>query len=106
MVKKICFLVIIIQLLTLPLYAQEDNAEQNPLRKLARGTTNVCLGWTEIIHQMIIVNKTEGPMVGFFWGPLKGLAYAIARTYTGVFEVITFLIPPQEPLIEPEFIFE
>ena len=106
MLRKICFLIIILQLVALPLYAQDDNPEQNPLRKLARGTVNVSLGWTEIVHQMILVYRDKGHIGGLFLGPLKGLAFAVARTVTGAFEVITFLIPPQETLIEPEFIFE
>ena len=105
MAKKICSLIIVLQLLALPLYAQDDNLDGNPLRTLARGTVNVSLGWTELVHQTILVKRQDGDIAGFFLGPLKGIAYAVARTVVGVFEVITFPIP-QEPMIEPEFIFE
>ncbi len=101
MVKRICLLIIILQLLTLPLYAQDYNA----LKKIARGAVNTTLGWVEIPLQMVEVAKEEGEVAGFFWGPLKGLAYAVGRTFIGVYEVATFLLPSYEPLVEPEFIF-
>ena len=101
MIKRICFLVIILQLLTLHLYAQDYNA----LRKISRGVVNTSLGWTEIVRQMIEVNEEEGEVAGFFWGSLKGLVYALGRTLTGVYEVATFLLPPYSSLVEPEFIF-
>ncbi len=116
MIKKICFLIIILQLLILPLYARDQNA----LTKLGRGATNLSLGWAEIIRQTIKVNEPDyfynqgerrswlffNPVTKLLlWGPLKGLAYAIERSFLGVFEVTTFLFPPYEPFIDPEFVF-
>jgi len=83
---------------------REKVSDQNPLRKIARGTVNVTLGWTEIPRQMIKVNKANGDIAGIFWGPLKGFAYFLGRTAVGVYEVTTFLLPPYKPVVNPEFI--
>jgi putative exosortase-associated protein (TIGR04073 family) len=83
---------------------REKVSDQNPLRKIARGTVNATLGWTEIPRQMIKVNKDSGDIAGVFWGPLKGFAYFIGRTAVGVYEVTTFLLPPYKPVVNPEFI--
>jgi putative exosortase-associated protein (TIGR04073 family) len=83
---------------------REKVSDQNPLRKIARGTVNATLGWTEIPRQMIKVNKESGDIAGAFWGPLKGFAFFIGRTAVGVYEVTTFLLPPYKPVVNPEFI--
>jgi putative exosortase-associated protein (TIGR04073 family) len=83
---------------------REKVSDQNPLRKIARGTVNATLGWTEIPRQMIKVNKANGDIAGVFWGPLKGFAYFLGRTAVGVYEVTTFLLPPYKPVVNPEFI--
>ncbi|MFA5271583.1 MAG: exosortase system-associated protein, TIGR04073 family [Candidatus Omnitrophota bacterium] len=83
---------------------REKISDQNPLRKIARGTVNVTLGWTEIPRQMIKVNKDSGDIAGVFWGPLKGFAFFLGRTAVGVYEVTTFLLPPYKPVVNPEFI--
>lgn len=83
---------------------REKVSDQNPLRKIARGTVNATLGWTEIPRQMIKVNKENGDIAGVFWGPLKGFAFFLGRTAVGVYEVTTFLLPPYKPVVNPEFI--
>ena len=100
MLKKICVLVIILQLVTFPVYAQDYNA----LRKLARGTSNVICGWTELFRQMSKVGEEEGYAAGFFWGLFKGLACTIGRSLAGAYEIATFIIPPYRPVVKPEFV--
>lgn len=101
MIKRICLLMIILQLLILPLYAQD----YNPLRKLSRGIVGASLGWTEMPRQMIEVNKEEGEVAGFFLGCFKGLLCTVGRTLLGMYEIVTFLLPSYRPLVEPEFLF-
>ncbi|MDP2923055.1 MAG: exosortase system-associated protein, TIGR04073 family [Candidatus Omnitrophota bacterium] len=88
-----------------PLLSRLKLSEQNPLRKIARGTVNTTLGWLEIPRQTIKVNKEKGDIAGAFWGPLKGFAFFVKRTAIGIYEVTTFLLPPYKSVIEPEFIF-
>jgi putative exosortase-associated protein (TIGR04073 family) len=110
--KKSFILLIVLQLVFLPLFAQESpefETNHGPLRKLARGAINVAFGWLEIPRQMMRVKqeagKTTGDIVGATWGPLKGIACSIGRTAIGALELVTFAIPEYDPIIEPEFIF-
>lgn len=112
MFKKAFILLVVVQLVFLPLFAQESpepKTNYGPLRKLARGAINVAFGWLEIPRQMIRVKQeigqTTGDIVGFTWGSLKGLAWCIGRTAIGALELVTFAIPEYDPIIEPEFIF-
>ncbi|MDD3296384.1 MAG: exosortase system-associated protein, TIGR04073 family [Candidatus Omnitrophica bacterium] len=101
MVKKICFLLLAMQLCCLSLPAQDYNA----LRKLGRGASNISLGWMEVFLQMGKVDKEAGPVAGFFWGLTKGIACAMGRTIYGAYDIVTFPVPSYKPLVEPEFIF-
>jgi len=105
MVKKIFVLIIILQIFSLPLYAEDYNF----LRKLGRGLVNLSLGWIEIPKQMIETKNdrggVSGDVAGFFLGSLKGIAYFLGRTAVGGYEIVTSAIPPYKPVIEPEFIF-
>jgi putative exosortase-associated protein (TIGR04073 family) len=101
MVKRFFALIFVFQFMIFSLYAQD----YNPLRKIARGTVNLSLGWTEIFRQTIKVTEEKGDIAGIFWGPLKGLTFALGRTTLGVCEIATFIFPPYRALVEPEFIF-
>lgn len=98
--RKICFLLVILQLFFCPLYAQEHNA----LRKLGRGASNLLLGISEIPRQMGIVREESGIVAGLFYGALRGLLYTAGRMGVGIYEVVTFGLVPYEPIIEPEFV--
>ena len=102
MLKRACVFLIILQLLSLPVYAGDYNA----LRKLSRGIVNTLLAGIELPRQMMKVNEAEGTVAGVFWGPLKGLFCALKRTAVGVYEIASFPLPRYTPLLEPEFIFE
>ena len=99
--KKIVLLIVISQLFLLPLYAQDYNA----LRKFGRGASNILLGLTEIPRQMGITREESGNVAGIFYGTLKGLLYTAGRMGVGIYEVVTFFIPPYKPVIKPEFVF-
>ncbi|MCM8819996.1 MAG: exosortase system-associated protein, TIGR04073 family [Candidatus Omnitrophica bacterium] len=116
MSKKILYLFIILSFLFLPaVFSEEQKQEEetsqnivweyNPLRKISRGVANTALCWVEIPRQAVKVTKEKGESAGIFWGPLKGLTYMTRRFCVGVYEVVTFLVPPYKPLLEPEFVF-
>lgn len=98
--KKILILVVITQLFFFPLYAQEHNA----IRKFGRGASNMILGITELPRQMGLASEEHGHAAGLFYGAPKGLVYFLGRTALGFYELVTFLIPPYKPVIEPEFV--
>lgn len=102
MVKKAVILLIIAQLFSFNLYANDYNA----LRKLARGVINLSMAFVEVPRQMIKENEKHGDIAGLVWGTLKGVSYSVGRAALGVYETATFLIPTYKPLVEPEFIFD
>ncbi len=109
--KKIACLLVLLQLLYLPLYAQDYNAikDYNALDKLSRGASNLTLSVVEIPRQMIRVKQKQGPVsgdiAGVFLGSLKGVGCFIGRTAIGVYEVATFFMPSYKPIVKPEYIF-
>ena len=95
-------------------YAQVDedvyreNTDINRMfHKLGRGLSNVLLGWVEIPKNIAEEwNQTE-PFTSTIVGSVKGLGWAVARTLSGLYEVISFPFPvPREyqPIMYPEFV--
>lgn len=82
-----------------------SNPDNNPLRKISRGLVNFSLGFAEVPRQMMQVNKKDGDTAGLTFGFLKGMALGTARTFLGLYEVVTFLIPPYKKVMDPEFVF-
>jgi putative exosortase-associated protein (TIGR04073 family) len=88
----------------------QDSAEVNSMAtKLGRGACNLFGGWLELPRQVGKSMKGVDPVTGTAIGVSKGLAWTLARTATGAFEVVTFPFPlPKnyEPIIQPEYIFK
>ncbi|MFH1767629.1 MAG: exosortase system-associated protein, TIGR04073 family [Candidatus Omnitrophota bacterium] len=76
--------------------------------KLGRGIANSLSGWVEVFKQpSLTLQEYEPALLCLFFGSVKGLFYAVVRTATGVFDVVTFVIPPYDtPIIQPEFVLE
>ena len=72
--------------------------------KAARGLNNVLLGWTELPKRVVDITKeTNNPIWGLFAGTFQGLLKAMARTASGVSDVLTAPIDPDKaPFITPE----
>ena len=91
------------------LFADEGTVKTTPYRlaignKVARGFKNVILGWTEIPKRMVdITNETNDPIWGVFAGTFQGTLKAMARTASGVSDVVTAPISPEKPpFISPD----
>lgn len=81
--------------------------EQGSAKKLARGTRNVLLGWTELPKGIIDTTRQSNALVGLTIGTLKGIGQVFARTVSGAVEVVTFPIgrydrPTVKPAMVPE----
>ncbi|PIQ82729.1 MAG: hypothetical protein COV76_02075 [Candidatus Omnitrophica bacterium CG11_big_fil_rev_8_21_14_0_20_64_10] len=88
-----------------PAHAEETGALV--VTKLFRGIANTATGWMEIPKQISVTWQEEGPGVGSSWGLVKGIGMALARTASGVFEIITFPLPipdDYQPLMQPEYV--
>ena len=73
-------------------------------RKLWRGTINTFTGWVEVPIQMAEHDKGNG-WKGTLTGLGRGFLFAVGRTTTGIYEMVTFPIPIPEdyrPILYPE----
>lgn len=74
-------------------------------RKLGRGLTNVTevsrMG--ELRHSMEQSGIWDSPQQGITEGFAKGVGKTLKRTVVGAYEVITFPIPDNEPILDPEW---
>ncbi len=81
--------------------AADDPWILKPIEKLSRGIANVAFGPLEILMKGWDVNQEMGGIAGITYGPLKGVAYTIAREVVGVVDIVTFLFPlpncPEDP---------
>ena len=74
-----------------------------PEQKMGRGLNNISelVRGGEIRRSMEQTAIFQGPDVGYTAGFLHGLNRSIGRTFTGIYEVATFPIPPYEPVFFP-----
>lgn len=90
----------------------------DPIRKLGRGICNVAFGVCEVPLKIYYVNQEDGGLAAVTYGPLKGVAYCVAREVVGVIDIVTFPMPlpgcPDDsrdtgwgygPIMRPEWIF-
>jgi putative exosortase-associated protein (TIGR04073 family) len=78
-------------------------------RKALRGMSNITMGWLELPKQVYTTYRDDGPAMGIFVGPVKGIGMTILRTVSGVGEVALFLSPFPgfyDPYFEPEFVWQ
>ncbi|NQU43186.1 exosortase system-associated protein, TIGR04073 family [bacterium] len=88
-------------------FYREKSEVDSMMTKLGRGVANVLTGWLEIPHQIGTSIRETDPVSGTFIGLFRGAAWTVARTATGVFEVVTFPFPLPEsykPIIQPPYI--
>lgn len=81
--------------------APNDPWVMKPVEKLGRGIANVAFGPLEILIRGWDVTQELGGIAGITYGPLKGVAYCIAREVVGVIDIVTFPVPlpdcPEDP---------
>lgn len=110
MLKKVCLVVAVLLLaFSVAAYVASPAAgkDQNAGTKLIRGFTNLVGCWLEVPKQIYLTSKEDNPYVGLTYGLVKGLGYGLYRGAAGIFETVTFVIPPYDKiLIDPELVFE
>ena len=80
-------------------------ADQNALRKLGRGLSNVLFGVVEVPNQWTKADAAHGGG-GVPYGLSKGIVRWFGREFVGLYEVVTFPIPAPHgyrPIMKPEF---
>jgi putative exosortase-associated protein (TIGR04073 family) len=77
------------------------------LHKLGRGILNTFTGFLEVPKRIAQVWRDTDPVTGAVVGGIEGLGWGLARTATGIYDIVTFPIPVPanyEPLMQPEFV--
>lgn len=91
-------------------YAEEWAGPAAASQKAIRGVANAGLGVVAEVPKTIYYGTLEdGPVYGLTVGILEGLSWGIARTLTGVYEIVTFPFPIPEgyrPMYQPPYPFE
>ncbi|MDX1973709.1 MAG: exosortase system-associated protein, TIGR04073 family [Candidatus Sumerlaeia bacterium] len=86
---------------------RENTDISKMFHKLGRGVSNVLLGWVEIPKTIAKEWRRTEPFTGTIMGTIKGLGFAVMRTFAGFYEIISFPFPvPRnyEPIMYPEFV--
>ncbi|MFA6599762.1 MAG: hypothetical protein WC352_08565 [Candidatus Omnitrophota bacterium] len=84
-------------------------AEGSPVRKLQRGFLNVALSPIDLTTEFQKEQTRETFPPSWALAAGRGGCYAVGRALTGVYEMVTFLIPypaRYEPVIYPEFAWQ
>lgn len=101
--RTVAILLVSFMAISVAALAEENNA----LNKLGRGLANAVSGIVEVPKQIYLVSKEREPVTGITYGTAKGICYGLLRTGAGVYDTVTFAIPPyNEPIMEPEYAFE
>lgn len=87
--------------------ADNMNYENTPINKFGRGVANTATCWAEIPAEVAKVSKEKDPFLGCTLGFAQGIFTTLVRGATGLFDVVTFIIPPyNEPVMQPEYAVE
>ena len=80
------------------------NYDNTALNKLGRGLINTGTCWAEIPASILKVSKEKDPLTGTTLGTAEGAVNCVLRGLTGIFETVTFILPPyNKPLMRPEY---
>jgi len=78
-------------------------AQQDPIRKLGRGISNIAWGVTELPNIIAGTNETEGNSAALGFGIVLGTHRSVIRITRGVFDVLTWPVPLYKGSFRPPF---
>ena len=106
MIKKWFALTLVMAMCFAPVLAADEEKYPDSLeQKLGAGLANAATGWVELAKSPIVISNKEGLVMGLTVGLAKGLFNTIGRTFWGVFDVVTFILPTK-PMVEPHMIWQ
>lgn len=105
--KKIIQALFIISIIFLaaPNLVLADQYPDKVIEKLGNGLANAVTGVVEIPKTMMLVGNRDGVGYGMTVGFLNGIANTIGRTFSGAFDIATFLVPTT-PFVKPSYIWD
>jgi len=81
--------------------------QKSPLNKLGRGLLNVVTSPNEIPAGIYRVSRDKGDFVGVTLGTVEGFCTFLIRGAVGIYDSVTFVIPPyNKPIMQPEYAFQ
>jgi putative exosortase-associated protein (TIGR04073 family) len=79
---------------------------QKPINKLDRGLINLTTFWMELPGEMAKVSNEQNPLLGVTVGTVQGLFASVVRAGSGLFDTVTFFVPPYDkPIVKPEYAY-
>lgn len=105
--RWICIWMSLLLIAFLPLVASAKEAKVDSTKgqalgsvlKFRRGLINLGFGWTELFSSL---NYSSNPTATV----TNGVQNFLYRTGAGIYEIVTFPIPPYEPVLRPASPFE
>jgi len=88
-----------------PFERQEGQCAHRLKAKLKRGVINIATGWLEVPRTVIRSFRKRDYFVAIVVSPAEGVGWAVARTASGAFDVVTCAFATTEGdtgLIQPE----
>ena len=78
--------------------------KKSPVNKFSRGAINTATFWAELSARVCDVSKKHDPFLGLTLGVVEGTFTSILRGVSGVYDMVTFIVPPYDkPLMSPEY---
>ncbi|MBI4982068.1 MAG: exosortase system-associated protein, TIGR04073 family [Candidatus Omnitrophica bacterium] len=97
----------VVKPVTTSIDTDDVSIQKTPLNKLVRGSVNSATFLLEIPASIWDVTAKTNFLKGYTVGFFDGLLTSVMRLGTGVFDIVTFIIPPyNKPLLEPEYAFD
>ena len=85
--------------------AAADSYVSQSGEKLLCGITNVFTGFVELPKNVILKSQQEDGFYGVALGLGTGIAHSFFRTFVGLLDVVTFIIPTY-PSVTPNYVWQ
>jgi putative exosortase-associated protein (TIGR04073 family) len=103
MKRVLAIAVLLMFVISLPVYGQEINYPQGAVEKGKQGIINTFTGWLEIPVQISkgykqgVGEEGKNNLLGGVLGFFRGLGHGVGRTASGLFQLVTCVLPnPQD----------
>ena len=109
MKRSLVFVILLLSLFSLPLYAAEVEPEGTALRKLQRGFLNVVLSPIEISTELAKEKTKDTFPPSWMLGASRGAFFMFGRIVAGAVEMVTFPVSIPSgyaPILQPEFPYQ
>lgn len=94
---------VVASVIALALFAPVPAHAANAVTKLGRGIVNTGTGWLEVPVRIGDAKQDGTAVLWLVTGAFEGIAYGLTRTFYGIWDIVSFPIPPYDrPVLDPE----